>query len=1353
MTSSIHDRVAGLESALAELGDIDDCVVLNRSTTTSSEADPQSTSWTVAYVAPVPDAAPEVVKQRVADCLVDRGRNVAITLVRRIPLRLDGEPDLDALLALPVVTETVLREYSDAVSEHGVKVELHPVSAVARTVRIIDADAPVQPSAATGLRTRAHDEAAVVACGPKTRMSLAEGPALDVLPTDPPTVTQAILESAQRFPDLGVRAVSRDGDFFISYPDLLHQGRKVLGGLRDRGLGPGSYAILLVPTLAEYFRAAWACLLGGVVGVTVSSPPSFDAPSPVLDKLVHAWRALGRPVIITDDQNAAVTSCLRELYGEPEIASVTVSALEASAPSEDVYPARPAETAIFTLSSGSTGQSKVIPVTHRAIVENAISSRGVGLVRPGEASFNWLPFDHVAPQVMYLLRDVVLGCQSVHAPTSYIVEAPLRWLDVLEKYQINHTWSANFGYRLVTDALRAAPDRRWDLSHVRTMLNAGEQCTPPVIRDFLARTEAFGIGVDTIVHMWGMAETATGATCKFFARPHSVRRILKSTLGGRLREAEPGVADEDCVELMSMGPAAPGALLRVADDNHQVLPEGMIGRFQVKATRVTPGYLDNPEANREAFTPDGWFETGDLAFIMDGEVVITGRSKELIVINGEKYYCHEIEDVCGRLDGVRSGLVAACGVPDPVRGSEVLAIFFVPENESGGLPVEVIERVRSAVAARLRLTAAYVLPISEEQFPRTTSGKIQRAALVRAMAAGEFGALVAEVDAARENGADLPDCVFTPAWQPGRPRPGAAPTSTGVTLVFRDDLGLDSAYGHGETISVTPGDGFARVPGGYRIDPAAPDGWNSLRDDLAGRGIRPSTLLYLWSYLGTPDPAGDRSGVYDAVARCGQYLAACCRTFLPATTEAPELVAVTRQLYRVTGEERVCYPAAQTASVAGTLARERPDVRVRHIDLPGKSIEDDASTLMRAYRDAGAQSTSTAWRGGRPYRRAIKPVAEVASGRDPLRRGGRYLVSGGSGGVGAEILAGLADRYGARLVVIGRRPLESDPALRSAWERLDTAGRDVRYQVADVVDAEAVRAVVTEAEQRWGNGLDGIIHLADAYRFRPIAAEDPADWEPARLAKVSGTLNLLDIVRSRPGARLIVFSSLLGSLPFANCAAYGAGNAFADALVENIVAAGRTQATSLAWGLWHGIGINHDNPYEAAATRRGVLSLSADQGRVLARLVLRQPPGVYHIGLDPTGPQVRGMVLADDAMCLERVVLVGDAGVEPAELPELIDPFGTPVRFVVAERSDEAGQMALTDEEDEVLGVIRAILAPLVPVPIQPERNIHEYGITSIHMLQIHAQLEDALDIDIPKSALFVQPTIGALVSYLAARV
>ncbi|MBO0868830.1 MAG: AMP-binding protein [Micromonosporaceae bacterium] len=1337
-----------LETGLRNLDEVAECAVVRRDCATGW--------WTVGYVVPAADVPLAVVRERAVDrlCrLVDPAR-VAVVLVRRIPREPAGRPNLAALSAVPVLTDDTLNRMSTV----DIKMTREPVTAVPGTVRLADRDAPLAAGPKDAVRLEARDS-----LGPPAEVG---GGPLEVAPQVPSTLVEAIRVAAARRlepgqPPLGVRLVARDGDTFFGYDELLERGRAVVGGLRRRGLAPEDRAILLVPQLPEYVQAVWGCLLAGVRYVTVPCPARFDQPDPLLDKLLHVWRSLGRPLVVTDAATASSLMGLGSRYGEPEFAVATVAEL-ADGELGEIYESGPTDVAILALSAGSTGQSKVIQVTHRAVVENALGLRAIGMVAPGETAFNWLPFDHVAPQVMCLFRDLVLGLQSVHAPTSYIVEQPLRWLDVLDRLRVNHSWSPNFGYRMVADAL-GTNEGRWDLSCVRTLFNAGEQCTASVIRDFLAGTARYGIRPEGFINGWGMAETATAAVCKYVAESGAVRRFLKSTLDSQLREAGPNTAPANCVEFVSMGAPVPGARVRVVNDAGRVLPERVVGRLQARGTRVTPGYLD-AAANQAAFTPDGWFDTGDLAFIVDGELVVAGRAKELIVLNGDKYYCHEIEEVCRGLPGVRDGLVAACGVPDGRTGTEALAVFFVPDPAAKHSTVETARAVRRAVLSRLHLVAGLAVPIGLAEFPRTTSGKIQRAALVQRYQAGDFDQLLRELEATGTGADEVPACVFVEGWQAVEQPAGRAdaapaggygtgPGACGAVvpaddvLVFADELGLaEAVWPQGTAVTVRPGRGFRRVADGYIIDPARPGHWAALRDDLARHGRSPRSVVYLWSYLSTPDPFGEQPAVHAAVARCGQYLISCIKTF-----ERAALVTVSRQLHQVTGDERVCYPAAPAAVITTTLARERSGVPACHLDLPGADREQDAALLHGALPDVwggphGAASEQV-WRAGRRYVRTLVPVPPpdaTEPGRDALVRGGGYLVAGGAGGVAGELLAGLVERYGVRLLVLGRRQAAGPDA---------GPGAAVRYHRADVTDARAVARAVEAAERDWGRPLSGVLHLADEYRLRLLERERPGDWRPDRLAKVAGTLNLLALLRERPGARLVIFSSVLGTLPFGGCAAYGAGNAFADALVRH--QADTVPVQSLAWGLWHGLGMSRNNPYETAVNRRGVLSLTAEQGQLLTRFALRQPAGVYYVGLDGTAAELRGVVSTVDNLALECAVVQRVAGHDGGVLSAGTDPFGVPVP--VAEPSPERVADGHPGPANVVLERMRKVLAGFLgagtdPALLGAERQLAEFGVNSVGLLRLHAHLEAALDREIPKSALFDYPTVGALADYLADR-
>eukprot|EP00747_Dinoflagellata_sp_TGD_P004517 gnl/TRDRNA2_/TRDRNA2_111527_c1_seq1.p1 gnl/TRDRNA2_/TRDRNA2_111527_c1~~gnl/TRDRNA2_/TRDRNA2_111527_c1_seq1.p1 ORF type:complete len:254 (-),score=30.39 gnl/TRDRNA2_/TRDRNA2_111527_c1_seq1:4-654(-) len=191
---------------------------------------------------------------------------------------------------------------------------------------------------------------------------------------------------------------------------------------------------------------------------------------------------------------------------------------------------------------------------------------------------------------------------------------------------------------------------------------------------------------------------------------------------------------------VNLGPPVPGVEIRITDDENRVVSEETVGRFQIRGAVVTPGYLHNEAANLEAFVGDDWFNTGDVGFISRGNLYLTGREKEMIIIRGANFYCYEIEDAVNALASVTPTFSAAVSAHDPATGSEGLAIFYVPRDsqlDSEGLAA-VSREVKMELVRHMGLTPSHVVPLRKEEFPKTTSGKIQRAGLGRGLRAGLY---------------------------------------------------------------------------------------------------------------------------------------------------------------------------------------------------------------------------------------------------------------------------------------------------------------------------------------------------------------------------------------------------------------------------------------------------------------------------------------------------------------------------------------------------------------------------------------------------------------------------------------
>ncbi|MFI7061273.1 MupA/Atu3671 family FMN-dependent luciferase-like monooxygenase [Kribbella sp. NPDC050124] len=534
--------------------------------------------------------------------------------------------------------------------------------------------------------------------------SISHGPRLALTEDDPADAVRALRRAATEHPAAGVRTPAG----LLAYPELLARARRILTGLRARGASDGDAVVVLGLSLDDFFPAFWACVLGGMRPAVISEP--VTARSPAMDRLRHTCELLESPLVLTDPANAG------QLTGY-QVA--IVNDLAEHAPAEELHEPDQGDVALLMLSSGSTGAPKAAALTHRGIAEFAAGARRQLDVRPGETMLNWLPVDHSGALLLYHVLPVFTGSTNVHLPTSDVLANPLLWLEKAAEHQAHHIWAPTFGLQLTAELMRD----ELELGAVRSVVSGGEQIVLPVVERFFAATASSGLDRTCFRPAWGMAETATAITIGRLTDDGGVLRVLKSSVAGQLVIAPPDTPEADCTTFVAVGGPAPGASIRVVDEDDQVLPELRIGRLQVRSNRITAGYVNNEPATAAAL-PDGeWLRTGDLAFVSGGQVVITGREGDTVIVNGNTVFCHEIEEVAGGVEGLSLRGIGACGVPNAATGTEDLVVFLEDDGSGGD---ELVPAVKAELFRRLRLTATDVVRVPSGEFPRTASGKVRR---------------------------------------------------------------------------------------------------------------------------------------------------------------------------------------------------------------------------------------------------------------------------------------------------------------------------------------------------------------------------------------------------------------------------------------------------------------------------------------------------------------------------------------------------------------------------------------------------------------------------------------------------
>jgi acyl-CoA synthetase (AMP-forming)/AMP-acid ligase II len=474
-----------------------------------------------------------------------------------------------------------------------------------------------------------------------------------------------------------------------TYAELLDSACRVLGGIRAAGVRAGEPVVLRVAGAQDLLAGFWACVLGGFPAVPVSGGAGPET-------VAQVRRALGDPWLLTD--------------GDPGPGTTrhagTVAALRESPPDTGWAAADADTTAALMLTAGSTGAPKAVTLSHGNMLGRSVSTIEANGMTPQSTTFNWMPLDHVGGLVMFHVRDTLLGCDQVHAAREWILADPLRWLDAIDRYRADTTWGTNSSFDLVSDLVEAGGARGWDLSRLRYVMNGGQAVKARTIRRFHANLAPFGLSATAMRPGWGMSETSSG--------------IVDHRLDVRTAR------DDD--RFVPVGRPHPGVRVRVVDDGDRVLPAGVLGHLQVSGAPVTSGYHGDAARTAQAFTADGWFRTGDMAFVEDGALTVTGSRDDMISVGGNVFHGHEIEGAVEELPFVEKTFTVACAVTDPATGADELVVFHSP-RANGGEPQDAAERIREIVKNRFHVTVDHVVPVAKDDIPKTGTGKPKRAAL------------------------------------------------------------------------------------------------------------------------------------------------------------------------------------------------------------------------------------------------------------------------------------------------------------------------------------------------------------------------------------------------------------------------------------------------------------------------------------------------------------------------------------------------------------------------------------------------------------------------------------------------
>ncbi|MEU5691664.1 fatty acyl-AMP ligase [Actinosynnema sp. NPDC020468] len=508
-----------------------------------------------------------------------------------------------------------------------------------------------------------------------------------------------------------------------TWAEVNERAARTAGALVAAGVAPGASLAILAgdpAAIAPAVQAVW--LAGGSTTMLHQPTARTDLAEWAHDTLRVLAMIDARLVLLGSPFDA-----LAAVLDEHGVAYRTLDSLDGDPLAEPVEVAESA-TALLQLTSGSTADPKAVRITHGNLWSNAKAMETAAVLDPEtDRMVSWLPLFHDMGMVGFLTVPMLFGIDLVKVTPVDFLARPTLWPDLISRYRGTITAAPNFAYAIAARRMAGVADGAFDLSTLRIALNGAEPIDPVAVKSFTDAGERFGLRAECVLCAYGMAETTLGVAFAPAFTGIAVDHVDPEELEAG-RRAVPVPADAPGARSFPLlGPPLPGLEVQVVDDAGAVRGEREVGQLRVRGEAVTPGYLtvDGPRDTQDA---DGWLDTGDEGYVVDGQVVVCGRRKDVIIMGGRNIYPTDIERAATSVEGVRAGNAVAVRLDAGTRRERFAVVV---ESRLAGED-EAVKQLSKQISARVvdavGLRPYTVVVLKPGSLPKTPSGKLRRSA-------------------------------------------------------------------------------------------------------------------------------------------------------------------------------------------------------------------------------------------------------------------------------------------------------------------------------------------------------------------------------------------------------------------------------------------------------------------------------------------------------------------------------------------------------------------------------------------------------------------------------------------------
>ncbi|MDH3379316.1 MAG: AMP-binding protein [Gammaproteobacteria bacterium] len=524
-------------------------------------------------------------------------------------------------------------------------------------------------------------------------------------------------------PHIRLHQSDRD-DQIVTYGDLHARACKSAAALQSLGVEPGDRVAIMLPTCISYFDSFYGVVLAGAIPAPIYPPVRR---SQLEDHLARQSTILNNcqpKVLITVDEAKSLAHLLqaqvpvlRRVVTPQELLQIDANYQSPAVREEDI--------AFLQYTSGSTGNPKGVVLTHRNLLAN-IRADGEHIKANDQDVFvSWLPLYHDMGLIGAWLGSLYFAIPLVCMSPLTFLSRPQRWLWAIHRYRGSLSAAPNFAYELCLTKIRDKDIEGLNLSSWRVAFNGAEAVSAQTIERFTQRFAPAGFRPQTMYPVYGLAECTVGLAFPPLGRPPVIDRVQRDVLmeQGQAIPADDG--DQGAVRIVASGQPLRGHEIRIVDDQHRELPERQVGHLQFRGPSTTSGYYRQAQVTQALFH-DGWLGSGDRAYMVGGDVFITGRQKDLIIRAGRNIYPEEIEEALSHIDGVRMGRVAVFGSNDPDSGTERLIVVAETRTTDDAEKQTLHEKIAALTTDLAGTPPDEVVLAPAGTVLKTSSGKLRR---------------------------------------------------------------------------------------------------------------------------------------------------------------------------------------------------------------------------------------------------------------------------------------------------------------------------------------------------------------------------------------------------------------------------------------------------------------------------------------------------------------------------------------------------------------------------------------------------------------------------------------------------